>query len=697
MHTFSITKQLALAIALNSPSIAIAEADPGEYEHTVELDNVEVHAGRGRTLLGLAGSASQGEVGQPEFQYRPMSRAGELVEVIPGAVATQHSGSGKANQYFLRGFNLDHGTDFSVNVDGIPMNMPTHAHGQGYLDLNSIIPELVDKVEYGKGPYYAQVGDFSAAGYARMHSKHKLDEAFVKFTAGENGYYRTVAANSTRLGDGDLLYAGEFQLYDGVWQEPEDLGKFSGMIRYTVDKDDWGMSINGKAYNADWMASNQIPDRAIRDGRMGLYDTMDNSDGGNTNRYSLSSNFWNKGEDWKNDANVYALYSDINLYSNYSGYTLGPEGDQVWQHERRVQVGGNVEHTHYRQFFGFDMDNTIGLQLRHDEVMGIRLARTQARKVLATGEDGVDERTDDVSETSIGLYFRNQTRWLEKFRTIAGLRSDFFNFDVNSRSNPLNSGDKAAAIVSPKLSFIFGPWSDSEAFVNMGYGFHSNDARGTTIRVDPDNGTAVDAVKPLVWSRGGEVGVRSNLIPGLKSTVAVWWLQSSGELVFVGDSGTTEPSGESQRYGVEWTNYYKATDWLTLDADFAWTKSRFADLPTGADYIPNSVGRVFSVGAVVEAPNGLFGTVRLRHFGDVPLNESGEFWQGDTNILNIGAGYQQKNYKFEVDVFNILDSHSSDIAYAYESQLSGEVDPVNGILRHPVEPRMIRGTVTINF
>ncbi|QPK64829.1 TonB-dependent receptor plug domain-containing protein [Methylomonas sp. LL1] len=693
-NTGKITKHIILAIGpLIFPDLAICE----ESENITELDNIEVHAGRGRTLLGIAGSASQGEVGQAQFEYRPMSRAGELVEVIPGAVATQHSGSGKANQFFLRGFNLDHGTDFSVNVDGIPMNMPTHAHGQGYLDLNSIIPELVDKIDYGKGPYYAEVGDFSAAGYARIHTKHKLDQALVKFTAGEYGYYRGMAANSTPVGDGDLLYAGEFHLYDGVWRQPEDLGKFNGMIRYSVDKDDWGVSINGKAYHAGWMATNQIPDRAVRDGRIGLYDAMDNSDGGNTNRYSLASNFWHKGEDWKNDANIYALYTDVNLYSNYSGYTLGPEGDQIWQHERRVQVGGNVDHTRYDRLLGFDMDNTVGLQLRHDELMGIRMARTQTRNELATVEDGVGERIDDVSETSVGLYIKNQTHWLEKFRTIAGLRSDFFNFDVSSRSNSLNSGNKDAAIVSPKLSLILGPWYDSEAFINMGYGYHSNDARGTAIRVDPDNGAAVETVKPLVWSRGGELGVRSNVISGLKSTVALWWLQSNGELIFVGDSGTTEPAGGSQRYGVEWTNYYKPADWLTLDADFAWTKSRFEDLRAGANYIPNSVGRVFSAGAVVEAANGLFGTVRLRHFGDVPLDEAGGLWQGDTSILNIGAGYKQNHYKLEVDVFNILDSQGSDIAYAYESRLSDEAEPVNGILRHPVEPRMIRGTVTINF
>ncbi|MGR9054047.1 MAG: TonB-dependent receptor, partial [Gammaproteobacteria bacterium] len=566
--------------ALFGLSCSMVQAHTLNDGQTLELDTVEVVDGRGRDLIGIADSASQGEVGQAEFEYRPMSRTGELVEIIPGAIATQHSGSGKANQYFLRGFNLDHGTDFSVQVDGIPMNMPTHAHGQGYLDLNSIIPELVDKIEYGKGPYYPESGDFSAAGYARMHTKHNLKQGFVKFSAGQYDYYRTVAGNSNRLGPGVLLYAGEFNFYDGVWRQPEDLNKFNGMLRYTIDHPDWGLSINGKAYNADWIATNQIPDRAIRDGRLGLYDTVDPNDGGNTNRYSLSANLWQAGDDWKNDANIYALYSDLNLYSNFSGFTLGPEGDQIVQHERRVQMGGNIEHTRYDTIFGMETDTTLGLQLRHDDVIGISLRRSQSRAILPpiTG-DGIGERSDDVSETSLGLYLKNQTHWLENFRTIAGLRGDFFFFDVKSRSNPLNSGDDSAAMLSPKLSLIFGPWYDSEAFINMGYAYHSNDARGTTIQVDPDTLEPIAKVKPLVWSRGGEVGVRSTAISGLKTSVALWWLQSSGELVFVGDAGTTEPSGGSQRYGVEWSNYYQPTDWLTLDADFAWTKSRFEDLP----------------------------------------------------------------------------------------------------------------------
>ena len=693
---------LAISCYFSVASFAI-DAHPNpendKEDEPVTLEEVEIE-GRATDLIGMASSASQGILGQAEFKNRPLARVGELVEVIPGAIATQHSGSGKANQYFLRGFNLDHGTDFSITVDGIPMNMPSHAHGQGYLDLNSIIPELVDKIEYGKGPYYAEVGDFSAAGYSKMHTIHKLTEGFVKFTGGEYNYYRTVAANSTKIGPGELLYGAEVNFYDGVWQQPEDTNKYSGMLRYTIDNDNWGMSINGKAYNNTWTATNQIPERAVAAGTLDLYGTGDPSDGGKTNRYSLSSNLWHRNDQSKSDFNVYALYTDLDLYSNFTGYIDKTNGDQIEHKERRVQVGGNAEHTRFDRLFGIETDNTVGLQVRHDDIDGLALKHTRQRQLIGT------VRQDDISETSVGLYLKNETHWLEYFRSIAGLRADFFDFEVNSRTLGANSGSKDAALLSPKLSLIAGPWSDTDFFINMGYGYHSNDARGTTITTDPTNGvTPVNSVTPLVWSRGAEVGTRSQFIEGLNSTLAVWWLESNSELVFVGDGGTTEPSGKSERYGVEWSNYYQPNAWLTLDADFAFTTARFVNVSPDENYIPNSVGRVISVGATVDLPMGLFSSLRLRHFGDVPLNETGSTKAGDTSIVNLGLGYQQKSYKVEVDLFNLLGSTANDIAYFYGYRLKSDSDTTagnadgstDGIIKHPVEPRVVRVTATVKF
>ncbi|MEQ1621095.1 MAG: TonB-dependent receptor plug domain-containing protein [Methylococcales bacterium] len=700
----SLCLGLGVFLSLNAALVQAASAQ----EQSEELEAVTVEEdGRAKNLIGIAGSASQGEVSQKQFEYRPLSRNAELVEVVPGAVATQHSGSGKANQYFLRGFNLDHGTDFTTIVDGIPMNMTSHAHGQGYMDINSIIPELVQRIEYGKGPYYAEVGDFAAAGYSKMFSMDKLPEGIFKFTGGEFGYYRTLVANSNKIGSGDLLYAGEFNLYDGVWKVPEDTKKFNGMLRYSLDQGNWGMAVNAKGYTNTWTATNQIPQALVDNGTLDLYGTMDPTDGGETNRYSLSSSFWNKGDNWKNDANIYALYYDLDLYSNFSGYTDTanfPGGDQIYQSEHRVQTGGNIDHTRYNKFFGFDMDNSIGLQFRHDEVMGLGLDHTQGRQLV----DIVSH--SDVSQTNVGIYAKNQTYWHEKVRTIAGVRGDFLNNDVtvegtaayDANVNAANSGRSGKALVSPKLSIVVGPWYKTEYFFNFGYGYHSNDGRGTTLQLDPSSGESVGTnarVTPAAASRGSEVGLRTSFIPGLNSTLAVWWLESSQELVFVGDAGTTETNGESHRYGFEWTNYYKPTDWLTLDADYAVTSAQYSAIHPGETdrYVPNSVGRVISAGATAVAPNGLFGTVRFRHFGDMPLNESGTFWSGDTSIVNLGAGFKHKKYKLEVDLFNILGSKSNDIAYAYPSAYPNGAAAVDGIMKHPVEPRMVRGTITINF
>jgi len=676
---------------LTSAAWAHPQPEDAETAQPVTLETMEVQ-GRATDLIGIAGSASQGVVGQPEFKYRPFSRVGELVEVVPGTLATQHSGSGKANQFFLRGFNLDHGTDFNTTVDGIPMNLPSHAHGQGYLDLNGIIPELVDRVEFGKGPYYADAGDFSSAGYAHMHTMHRLGQGFVKFTGGEYDYYRGVAANSSKLGWGDFLYAAEVNFNQGPWTQPEQLQKYNGMLRYTIDEETWGASMSGKAYHSNWTATNQIPERAVPG--LGIFGTMDPSDGGSSGRYSLSGNLWSKGDSYKNELTVYGSYYDLGLWSNFTGFLDDPlRGDQIAQKERRWIAGGSGEQTWYNHWFGLDMDNTLGFQVRHDSIRGLELSHTQNRQRLNRVS------LHDIDETRFSFYLKNQTHWLEKFRTIAAVRSDTFEFDVTDRLTPQNSGDETATTVSPKLSLIFGPWYDTEFFINLGYGFHSNDARGATVRVDPaDPSQPMSAVSPIAKQRGAEGGIRTQYVPGLNSTLAVWWLHSSSELVFLGDAGTTEPSGESERFGVEWTNYYKPVDWLTLDADFAFTSARYLKTARGFDNIPNSVGRVIGAGVVIELPYDLYATLRVRHFGHVNLIEDNTAYGGDTTLLNLGTGYKYKDFKLELDVFNLLDSRANDIAYFYTSRLQDEpAGGVNGIMKHVVMPRQVRVTASLQF
>jgi hypothetical protein len=486
------------------------------------------------------------------------------------------------------------------------------------------------------------------------------------------------------------------------------------MMRYSLNQGNWGLAVNAKGYGNSWTATNQIPQAAVDSSVLGLYGTLSPSDGGDTKRYSFSTNLWNKGDNWKNDANLYALYYDVNLFSNFTGYLNGPQGDQIHQFEHRIQTGGNIEHTRYQQLFGFDMDNTVGLQFRNDQIMGLGLDNTVNRQYLSTIS------LNNVGETSAGVYIKNQTYWLKKLRTIAGLRGDFINNDVTQLTNGFtatdavtaaainaaNSGNRSKAMPSPKLSLIIGPWYDTEYFFNAGEGYHSNDARGTMLQLNPANGThiagdgtTINPVTLVAWSRGAEFGIRSNVIPKLNSTLALWWLQSSQELVFRGDDGTTSVNGMSDRYGVEMNNIYQPTDWLTLDANVALTSARYTAIPTGETnaYVPNSVGTVISAGATAVAPNGLFGTIRLRHFGDMPLDPSGTYWAGNTSIVNLGAGYKYKKYKLEIDLFNIFDSAANDIAYAYQYAYPAGAAPQAGIMKHPVEPRMVRASVTVNF
>ena len=692
-HFFQLHKiSLAIYSLVGAFSSFTVSAHPQDESDAIsELGVMEI-TGRASDLLGRTDSASSGVIGQSEFEFRPISRPGELVEVVPGMMATQHSGSGKANQFFLRGFNLDHGTDFSGMVDGVPLNLPSHGHGQGYLDLNSIIPELVDIVEFGKGPYHAEMGDFSTAGYVRFHTKHRMEKGLIKFGYGEDDYYRGVLANSHQLGEGDLLYGAEVNFYEGPWDKDESLNKFNGLLRYTVDNGYKGYAIVGTAYHSNWDSTEQIPTRAVEEQGYSKFGTIDPTAGGDMERYSLSANWWLQSEYGETEVSAYAVYSDFNLYSNFTYFLNDPvNGDQITQRDRRYIFGGEGKHTKYDEWFGFDVKNTGGIQVRHDYIPNVGLYKSKAREILST----VTEH--EVSQTSIGIYLENEVQWADKFKSILGLRGDIYLYDVESHRIAANSGQADDAQFSPKLSLVAGPWYDTEYYFNVGYGFHSNDARGSTIQLDPETGAPASQVDPIVSSRGAEIGMRNQYFPGLVTTVSLWWLELDSELVFVGDGGSTEASGKSQRYGLEIANYYKPFDWLTLDFDVALSQSEFTGVPSNAKEVPNSVGRTISGGATIDLPNGLFGSIRARHFGDMPLTEDGSVYADSTTIVNLGTGYRYKDFRVELNVINLFDSGDTDIAYYYESRLAGEATGVNDIISHPVEPRTLRVQMSMEF
>jgi hypothetical protein len=660
-------------------------------EDVMRLDSVEV-VGNYDNGLGSSDAASQGVVTRNLIESRPALRTGELLEFVPNLIVSQHSGNGKANQYYLRGFNLDHGTDFATFVDGVPVNMRTHAHGQGYTDLNFLIPELVNRIDYKKGPYFAEEGDFASAGSAHMQLLNRMPSGLASVTFGTYGYQRYLLANSTAIADGDLLYALEVNRNNGPWESEENLKKINGILRYSGGTDLDGFNITAMAYHNQWDATDQIPLRALQSKTIDRFDTIDETNGGESSRYSLNIARYLSDNNGAFDFNAYALHSKLDLYSNFTYFLNNPtDGDQFNQNERRTTVGFNVAKTWFAHVFDLPMQNKVGLQTRYDDLSPVALYNT-----VATNRTTLI-RSDEVKELSNGLFIENSTQWHDQFRSVLGLRYDHYYFDVDS-SIQNNSGKEQDHIVSPKLSLIFGPWAHTEFFVNYGEGFHSNDARGTKQTLLP-NGDPASPVTPLAASKGSEIGLRTEIIPNLQSSLAIWQLDLDSELLYIGDAGETEPTRASKRKGFEWSNHYIANDWLLLDFDIALSQARYRNDDGSGRHIPGSLGRVISFGASFNNIHQWSGAFQLRHFGPRPLLEDNSVRSNSTTVAYARVGYQVNSQtKITLDVFNLFNRKQSDIDYFYASRLNGEAAAgVDDKHFHPVEPISARLTVNYHF
>ncbi len=665
-------------------------------------------SGRTDSLLGIAEAASQGTIEKDELEWRTLSRPGEVLETVPGVIVTQHSGAGKANQFFLRGFNLDHGTDFATSVNGVPVNLPTHGHGQGYTDLNFMIPELIERVDFRKGPYYADLGDFSSAGAADIQYVSFLPQSIAQVEGGSFGYARGLYASSHFVGSGNILYAVELFHNDGPWTEPDDYKRLNGVLRYTQGTPEWGYSITSMSYAGEWNATDQIARRAL-DVVPGFdrFDSLGSNDGGNSQRHSLSAEWHRADTDSSTKVLLYGFYYDLDLFSNFTYFLDSPQGDQFEQEDKRGVGGLKASNTWYGDIFGRDMENTVGLQIRSDSIKnGLfqTVDRHRTDKIdYAGGTISGTTREDDVWETSLSPYVENKVQWADKFRTVFGLRMDYYYFDVDSDLSA-NSGTRDDAIVSPKGSLIFGPWAKTEYYLSGGFGFHSNSGRGVTQRVDPKTGDPVESADPLVRTKGAEIGVRTTIVKGLQSTLALWLLDMDSELVFSGDAGSTEASAPTRRYGIEWTNYYTPTEWLSLDADFSFSHAEFRETVEGEGvqgrHIPGAVDSVISTGIAFHQPGerGFFSELRLRYFGPRPLTEDNSIRSESTSLLSAKVGYNfNKNWTLSIEGFNLLDNRDHEIDYYYPSRLKEEDAPQNDIHFKSVEPIAVRAALTFRF
>jgi hypothetical protein len=644
-------------------------------------------------IVGVAQSASQGAITSAQLEARPMTRAGEVLETVPGVIISQHSGEGKANQYYLRGFNLDHGTDFATTVAGMPVNMPTHGHGHGYSDLSFLIPELVSGVQYSKGPYFAEQGDFATAGSANINYVNILDRPLVFVGGGQDGYGRALAAVSPRVGAGHLLAAFEAGHNDGPWDRPDSYRKFNGLVRFSRGDSLNGFVVTGMGYQADWDSTDQVPTRAIESGLIGRFGNLDPSDGGDSYRYSGSVEWQRASPNQTTRIAAFGIGYGLDLFSNFTFLLDDPErGDQFEQGDRRFVAGVKASYGRMTLWGDRLMRNTVGVQVRNDAISRVGLYHTEARARLET------TREDEVLQTSGAAYLQNEVEWTPTLRTLAGVRVDAYRFDVDA-DNPANSGVETDVLASSKGGVVIGPFRGTEFYVNGGFGFHSNDARGATITIDPKTGDPADRVTPLARAVGTEFGVRTVAIRGLQSSLAVWTLHLDSELIFIGDAGSTEAGRPSHRFGIEWSSYARPKPWLVLDGDLAWTRAHFTDDDPSGERIPGAPEYIIAAGVTVDDINKAFGSLRWRFFGPRPLIEDNSVRSESTSLVNLEGGYKiTPAMRLVVDVFNLFDAEDSDIDYFYESRLPGEPDEgITDVHLHPTIPRTFRIGLGVTF
>jgi len=750
--------------------------------------------GREDDLIGIAESGTQGTVGATEIQDRPILRSGEVLETVPGLIITQHAGGGKANQYYLRGFNLDHGTDIAIFLDDMPLNLPSHAHGEGYSDMNTVIPEFVKRVDFEKGPYYANVGDFGSAASTRMEFFKTLPENFFKVEGGAHTYGRAVFGASQKLGSGNLLYGGEEYYYDGPWTHPDAYNKINGLLTYSRGDDADGASITARAYHGKWNSSDQIPVTAQVNPTsstpygVGYFGTINPTDGGHSQRYSLQGEGHRQGTNSESRIAAYVFYYDMVLFSDFTYYLVDHNrGDQFEQQDRRWVGGLDAHHTIFSKLYGRKMSNTFGLQLRNDWINN-GLYRTENRKrtiktdYSATGisfnnticntytstvsisVDGGAPATfpsacpalsptterDNFTDMIGSAYVENKLRWANKFRSVVALRGDDDKFVVTSLAYPsdiltlpdgatttvnaANSGSASKFLPSPKASLIFGSWANTEFYLQGGFGFHSNDGRGATQQVEPvspDNpyhGTLNTKITPLVQTKGGEIGVRTVAVPHLQSTLALWYLRSNSELLQDGDTGGTSASEQSSnRYGLEWANYYTPTEHLAIDFDISDSRAQFTQIDPddatqyvtnssitingisvgsfyaqqsdpGGKLVPEAVRVVISSGITLHDYQGFSSSLRLRYFGPRDLTSDGPYQSSQTVLLNGEVGYQFfKKWHIAAEFLNMLDRKDADIDYAYVYQIAPTAAPGFGRVNHPTEPFLLRFALGRSF
>jgi hypothetical protein len=726
-----------------------ARADTDAADQPTPVSQVVVTASR-LDLVGKAVTASQGTVTKAAIDLRPIYRIGQLYETIPGLVVTVHSGESKANQYQLRGFDLDHGTDFSSFVDGMPVNRGTNAHGQGYADQNFLMPEIVDHLDYTKGPYYAQNGDFSAVGSARVYLTDDLPGQ-ASLSGGTLRDFEGFVGGTYHIDSDDRVWGAlDLGHLDGPWTPPSNFNKVDAAARFSHGDAANGYSVTAMYYQSAGKLETDQSVFAIQDGLIGRYGVLDPSDHGASMRASLSGHYGVSGDGWALTANAYDVYSTMYLYNNFTHFLLDPvNGDQERQYEDRNILGGDVALTLTRSILGFATDTVFGLQERYDDVYvdrehtlrgSIDLDYCEAPSLpngglpqgllppppdtpagaLNDGGNGVAYaavggacNADRVHLNDLGVYAETTIHWTSWLRTVIGLREeDVYAFDHSLTLSPSFTGSTNEALPQPKGSIVLGPWWQTELYLSAGRGFHSNDVRGVFGTVGLEGLTPTAGPTPLLApTNGEEIGIRSNLIPKVGLQIALFQEDFSSELAFDEDQGQDQPTAPSRRQGVEISGEYRPFSWIELNTDLSFTHARYrGSLETlenvfqlDGNFITNAPAFIGSASVLIDNLGPWFGSLQWRDLGPYPVVDGDEFPQDKGySEFNLDVGYKvNPRLRLQLSIFNLFNAKANAAAFDYQSQLTpsgvfanGASSNVTGLQVHPLEPISARVQVS---
>jgi len=622
-----------------------------------------------------------------DLKTSPVNSSQEILRKVPGLIIGQHAGGGKAEQIFLRGFDIDHGTDINLSVDGLPVNMVSHAHGQGYSDLHFLIPETIDEISFGKGPYNAAYGDFATAGFVSFKTLDKLDKSSVSVEYGQFDAFRTVGLfNLLDTENSNAYVAASLNTFNGPFESPQNFNRFNMMARYNLNlPDNQKLKLTASHFQSKWDASGQIPQRAVDEGLITRFGAIDDTEGGNTSRTNFLINHSKLlSENKKLTTNAYFSHYEFELFSNFTFFLEDPvNGDQIAQREKRNIMGFQTEFSEKINNESFDFAYTAGIGVRYDDVNDVELSHTKNRYEI------LDRLAYGNVDQINSFAFLNTEFGLGDFKINPALRLDYFKFDYeNKLSQTYDNQSESKVFASPKLNFIYSPNRDFQLFLKTGIGFHSNDARV----VVANNG---DDILPAAY--GADLGGIYKLTDNLILNTALWTLYLEQEFVYVGDAAIVEPSGKTRRMGVDFGLRYEALDWLYFYGDINYTYARSTEEPKGEDYIPLAPDLTSTGGIAFENLANFSGGLNYRYIKDRPANEDNSIIAKGYFVTDFNINYTFRNFVFGIAIENLFDTEWNETQFATESRLFNEPEAIEEINFTPGTPFFLRGKVTVNF